>query len=39
MATSEPFCPFADLLVSMVYKSPFVKAVSSIDKRSPIFFG
>ena len=39
MAIIEPFLPFADLFVIIVYKSPFVKAVSSIDIRSPMFSG
>ena len=37
IATSAPFFPFAALLVTIVYSSPLVNAVSSIDKYSPIF--
>jgi len=39
MAISAPFFPLAFLLVTMVYKSPFEKAVSSIEIYSPIFSG
>ena len=39
IAIKEPSFPFAALLVIIVYKSPLLKAVSSIDTRFPIFSG
>ncbi|MFT5863377.1 MAG: F0F1-type ATP synthase membrane subunit b/b', partial [Flavobacteriales bacterium] len=38
IATMAPFFLFAFLLVSMVYKSPLEKAVSSRDRLASKFF-